>query len=397
MSAARHPSLQTRTSTLGPAEIDSHPAPAVAAAPVAIPTERWRLLHIQEINEGHFHADRRALANVYATLDPTIPVHLLYLVEGNEAGVALYFGVVAADPNCDVHEAEKTLRGALEGHLPGINFGQMGRGGQPISASAECKEQLSKAWQQSARTGVMLGVPALPQPTQGADAAPDFQGLDRLARGMMASGDAGRWRVAIISTRLSPEEVRKIHREALDLASQLANLSRTSLQAGSNQSKQRSMAVNTSVADGTNESISDTKGKNESASEEKNWGRGSSSGGSSSSTSENSGSSQSKTVGTSDSRTKSHGTSRTETRGETATSSDSEGSNYGITQEINNKPAQRWLEHLDKQLLPRLEKGLARGMFRTAVYFGADSASHYQRLKTCCVRPSRAKRAHSRL
>jgi hypothetical protein len=33
-------------------------------------------------------------------------------VEGNEAGVALYFGVVAADPNCDVHEAEKTLRGA---------------------------------------------------------------------------------------------------------------------------------------------------------------------------------------------------------------------------------------------------------------------------------------------
>ena len=81
-----------------------------------------RLIRLDEINEEGHQAYRQALANVYATLDANQPVRLLYLLDGGPNGVNLYFGVVA-DDDTHLHEAMKNLRGALEGQLPGINFG----------------------------------------------------------------------------------------------------------------------------------------------------------------------------------------------------------------------------------------------------------------------------------
>lgn len=39
------------------------------------------------------------------------------------------------------------------------------------------------------------------------------------------------------------------------------------------------------------------------------------------------------------------------------------------------------MDYLDKQLIARLQKGLTKGLFHSAVYLAADNASLYQRLK----------------
>ena len=82
-----------------------------------------RLIRLDEINEECHQTYRQALANVYAALDNTQSVRLLYLLDGGPGGVNLYFGVVADSSDIDLHQAMQNLRGALEGHLPGINFG----------------------------------------------------------------------------------------------------------------------------------------------------------------------------------------------------------------------------------------------------------------------------------
>src|SRR5690554_1797641 len=101
-----------------PAQIDF--AQAANIAPFV------RLIRLDEINEEKHQVYRRALVNVYASLDPDDQVRMLYLLEGSANGVNLYFGVVSDVAGMEF-EPYKNLRGALKGQLPGINFGEIGR------------------------------------------------------------------------------------------------------------------------------------------------------------------------------------------------------------------------------------------------------------------------------
>lgn len=102
---------------------------------------------------------------------------------------------------------------------------------------------------------------------------------------------------------------------------------------------------------------------------------------SSSSQGTNSGGSQAKTYGSSESESTTTGSSRTKTTTDNFSLADTEGSTLGITQELANKHAQHLLEYLDKQLIARLQKGLTKGLFHTAVYLTAEYRSTFQRLK----------------
>lgn len=351
--------------------------PVVAAQ--AVPTSL--LIRLDEINEERHQAYRQALANVYATLDSEQPVRLLYLLDGGPSGVALYFGVIADSLLSDLHEAMKNLRGALEGQLPGIHFGE--------EVTAKDREALLKRLCNLPQQGVMLGAPTGQAQDETGDEQ-NFQGIDRLVRALRSGSRTdtqsnARWQLAVVSQPIARQEVRRLLDEAYTLSSRLAALVRTSVQASGNTSRQKSASTGTSVADGTNQSRSDTQGKSENGAEGKSWGEnsGTSSGGSSSSSSsgKNSGGSQTKTVGTSSSLTAVSGSSRTETQSENYSLSDTAGSTLGITQEIANKRAQHLADYLDKQLIARLQKGLTKGLFHSAVYLAAENLSTYQRLK----------------
>ncbi|WP_022653879.1 ATPase [Aquaspirillum serpens] len=418
-----------------------------------------RLIRVDEINEEGHQAYRQALANVYATLDSQQAVRFLYLLCGSASGVELYFGVVSDTNGADVHEAMKNLRGALEGQLTGINFGD--------DVSPEKREALFGAFRSAPQQGVMFGAPTGQDDNNEEDS---FQGLDRLVRALQSSHDKntqseGLWKLAVISQPLGRSHIRQLLDSAYELSSRLTTLVKTSIQSSDNISHQKSSSIGSSQAHGTNESEGSNWGKNESRSDTENQGISSSTtrgeskswsknhgssttesfgtssstnegsstnkgkteggakttgketknsgisvgtttttgtstsqntghsttrtsgtndgGGSNTSTShsQNSGTSTSKTHGISSGTSTNKGSSFTTTFSHNESVSDTEGKSMGITQEIANKRAQHLVDYLDKQLIVRLQKGLTKGLFHTAVYLAADNNSTYQRLK----------------
>ena len=343
-------------------------------APTPVST---RLIRLDEINEEGHHAYAQALANVYASLDPHEPVRLLYLLDGGSGDVNLYFGVTAEANSADLHEALKNLRGALEGQLPGINFGE--------DISPEEANTLLSRWQQSACQGVVLGAPTGKENSPTTEEL-SFQGIDRLVHTLQSgvrrdTAGASRWQLAVISQPLTREQIRNQLDAAYRLSSQIASLVRTSVQASGNTSRQRNVSTGTSEADGSNETNSQSAGKSEGGSDSKSRGQSSSESSSSRSSGSNSGDSQTKTFGINTGTSKSTGSSHTVTKSENHSLSDTEGSTLGITQEIADKRAQHLMDYLDKRLIARLERGLTKGLFHSAIYLTAENKSSYQRLK----------------
>jgi hypothetical protein len=351
--------------------------PALSFSPTVASQPRVRLIRLDEINvEGH-QAYRQALANVYASLDPTQPVRLLYLLDGSPSGIALYFGVTSDCADADLHEAMKNLRGALEGQLPGINFGE-----KVVQASSNA---LVEQFNNAAFQGVMLGAPT-GQPHDESSDEQNFQGLDRLVRALQSGSRSdnqndGHWQLAVTSQPLTRQQIRQHLDAAYALSSRLAALVRTSIQASGNTSQQKSVSSGTSDAKGVNDNRSESRSKNEGASES--WSRGTSSSSNRQSSSNGSNSSESlgKNVGTSTSTTTGSGSSFTTSNSSNHSLSNTEGSNLGITQEIANKRAQHLVDYLDKQLINRLHKGLTKGLYHSALYFAAEDNTTYQRLK----------------
>ena len=340
--------------------------------PLPLPFQS-RLIRVDEINEEGHQAYRQALANVYGTLDAEQAVRFLYLLCGSASGVELYFGVVSDTENGDVHEAMKNLRGALEGQLTGINFGD--------DVSAENRDALFKAFSTASQQGVMLGAPT----AQGQDDANEedsFQGFDRLVRALQSSNSKdtqseGRWKLAVVSQPLGRAHIRQQLDSAYELSSRLTTLVKTSVQSSDNTSRQKSTSIGSSEAKGTNESKGENWSKNKGGSEAYTEGKSS---GSSSSSSNNS-DTKTKTNGTSEGTSTNKGSSFTKTVSQNDSLSDTEGQSVGFTQEIANKRAQHLMDYLDKQLIVRLQKGLTKGLFHTAVYLAAEDRSTYQRLK----------------
>lgn len=340
--------------------------------PLPLPFQS-RLIRVDEINEEGHQAYRQALANVYGTLDAEQAVRFLYLLCGSASGVELYFGVVSDTENGDVHEAMKNLRGALEGQLTGINFGD--------DVSAENRDALFKAFSTASQQGVMLGAPT----AQGQDDANEedsFQGFDRLVRALQSSNSKdtqseGRWKLAVVSQPLGRAHIRQQLDSAYELSSRLTTLVKTSVQSSDNTSRQKSTSIGSSEAKGTNESKGENWSKNKGGSEA--YTEGTSSG--SSSSSSNNSDTKTKTNGTSEGTSTNKGSSFTKTVSQNDSLSDTEGQSVGFTQEIANKRAQHLVDYLDKQLIVRLQKGLTKGLFHTAVYLAAEDRSTYQRLK----------------
>lgn len=386
---------------------------AVATTPESKPIVR--LIHLDEINEEGHQAYRQALTNVYATLDPTQPVRLLYLLDGGSTGVNLYFGVVADSASTDLlHEAMKNLRGALEGQLPGINFGD--------EIKADERDELLDRFCDTARQGVLLGTPTGQEQEQQGGDSQNFQDIDRLVRALQSGCEgADTWQLAIISQPLTHQQIYQQLDVAYNLSSQLTQHISTNVQFGDNSSRQFGTSTGSSEARGSNDSISKTtgdnlsitkgsntsdtygdntsktRGKNQGGSQGKNSGysSGSSSSGSSqdknwgtseslttgTSTSRTKGDSDSKTVGTSTSESSTEGSSLTYTTNEGHSQSNTTGHSLNISKEITDKRVQHLVDYLDKHLISRLQKGLTKGLFHSAVYLAADNNSLYQRLK----------------
>lgn len=100
-----------------------------------------------------------------------------------------------------------------------------------------------------------------------------------------------------------------------------------------------------------------------------------------SNTSHTAGTSTSHTTGTSTSDSDTKGTSFTRSTNEGSNQSDTSGHSLNVSKELTDKRAQHLSKYLDEQLIVRLQKGLTKGLFRSAVYLTAENTALYQRLK----------------
>ena len=224
--------------------------------PMAQSAPHVRLIRLDEINDERHQAYRQALANVYASLDSEQPVRLLYLLDGGPTGVNLYFGVVADAADSELlHGAMQNLRGALEGQLPGINFGEEIEAGQ--------RKLLLDRLCQSARQGVLLGTPTGQEQNQ-TNEEMNFQDMDRLVRALQSGsgGDTDAWQLAIVSQPLTRQQINQQLDSAYALSSQLTQYISTNVQLGDNTSHQTGTSSGSSDSHGTNKSTSKTKGGN---------------------------------------------------------------------------------------------------------------------------------------
>lgn len=322
------------------------------------------LIRLDEINEESHQVYRQALVNVYASLDPDEPVHMLYLLEGSSGGINLYFGVVSEDENRNF-EGYKNLRGALEGQLPGINFGD--------DVTKETRDELIKNINGSKFQGMILGTPT----GQGEDSPQDehnYQDIDRLVRALQSTSrrddqSNSRWYLTVLSHPLKRQSIDQQLDAAYQLSSRVSALIRTSLQTGGNTSKQQSSSTGKSESYGTSESTGTNFVKSEGASSSANQGRSSGN------------SSKSKNVGVSQGGSNNSSASTNSSTTTNESLSDTQGSSISISQELANKQAQHLADYLDKQLIPRLQKGLTKGLFNTSIYFSASDRSTYKRMK----------------
>ncbi|MGB9577934.1 MAG: ATP-binding protein [Halothiobacillaceae bacterium] len=331
-----------------------------------------RLIALKEINEEAPTAYREAITNVVSALDAGVQVSLIYILEGTPNGVGLYFGLLAG-AGVELHYPIRNLRCTLEGQLPGVAFGDDREGGDVLQRLEAARH-----------VGAVFGVPT-PQREESSERGAHSQGIERLVRNLLSSGlsdgstNPSCWQIVLVAEPIPRQATLQRLDLTLELQSRLAMLSRASIQASSNESDQRSTSTGTSTTEGSNHSKTLSAGKNESATEGKNWGTSSS--GSSSSTSSNSGGSQSKTIGTNEGQSTTKGTSHSATSTENLSLSKTRGNSYGITQELANKSAQLLHDRIEKEIVPRLEQGQTKGLFRCGLYIAGENKATYDRLR----------------
>ena len=316
----------------------------------------WRLMEISEEKPGAY---QRAMENVIGVLQGQSRVQMVYLLCGNSEEVQLYFGLALSYEDGDIHESSKNLHSALLGHLPGVNLDE--------TQSPEKNLNMYRHF------GVALGVPTAHEDDSKED-EDDFQGIERLIRALQSHGNT--WQIALVARPLERKDIEQRIDLAMNLSSQAATWSKATRQVSNNSGTQHNDSISASTSDGSNESHTTQRGKNEGGSESKN--SGSSSGGSSSSTTK--GITTSLNRGTSESESTGKGTSHSESASQSHSDGKTQGQSDGINLEIHDKWSQALLNHLEENLLPRLRKGLNKGLYDCACYLAASDKSTFDLL-----------------
>lgn len=379
----------------------------------------FELYKIDEITyEEEEKAPRReAFENVVGTLRDSY-ANFLYIILGDGEKVSIYFGLAK---NSYINEENEILELNGMGSLilkPSIegNF----RGSKIKRINKEEKEKILNDIRNvnTNKYAYFEGIPGINE----TEDRNDFQGIDRLID-VMIMGNKGKFGLIVYANPIQKEDISEIEKDIYEYYNQYNILHKSSFQLGTNASTNSSKTTGTTT--GTNKS--DTKGTSKSETEgnsitkgtnkgetdsstvgenintgtaaTKQTTNGNSSSGNggrnSESTSENKGTttsrtdgkSKSKTVGSSTGESESKGTSYSETTGSSESkttgsstsesTSLSEGENTGTSEthniEVIKKEIHSWITYIDETLLPMIDYGKSKGLFRVNTFIFAEN------------------------
>lgn len=299
---------------------------------------------IEEISYEEKFPHKEAFENVISSINDS-GFNFIYLLSGNQFGVKIYVGIadnlkIANDEkemnSFDVSEA---MVNSLLGNFLGTSVRKLSKDDVNSRIINEVKNLKRKSF--------IYGIPSENEKKQSEETI--FQGIDRLINSMRGES----FQFMIVGEPVTNDSLNQYLQEVFSFYNEIARLSECDY--SENQSSGSSFSLN--------EGISDSRGENKSISTTKSSSRGS----------ESSSSSEGKSVsdGTNTSRT----TSKNETKG----TSDSKGKTIGV--KVVEKRFKSIIEYLDEEMIPRLKLGLAKGMFKTAVYAMAKDSATLNKLE----------------
>lgn len=287
---------------------------------------------ILEIAYEKDYPQRKAFENIVSSLNnPSF--NFIYLIAGNPKGVNIYFGVVkkyVTINNYDIANAfdvSQSLVNSLYGNFLGSKVKRL--------TTDDINSEIIEEIKNSKRKSFIYGIPSINE--QNSEEKNIFQGVDRLINCMRGES----YQFIVICQPVEANKVDEI------ISNCYSYYSKISKDAEMDFSKNESIGTN----DSYNEGKTDTKGKSEGTSTTH---------GETITYSE--GSSNSNSKGTSNSISVSHSKNVSSSKG----SSFSKGLSQNI--KIIEKNLKEQLEYLDKELLPRLKLGRAKGLYKTAIY-----------------------------
>ena len=306
------------------------------------------LFHISKLSFDKEFPRREAFENVLNTINNE-SFNFVYTLSGNALGVDLSIGVVKnhkknASTLSTVNYGD-IVESAFNGNFSGSSIKRM--------TIDELNKFVINDSRKFKNGGVIFGIPSINENESGESI--DFQGIDRLINTMLGQT----WRIVVVCEPVSSEETYTIKENVYDLYNRLSLYSKRTIQNSQNESMSLTFGSNYSNSKSRDRGFS--TGSNETKGEANSSGTRNSSHTDVNSRSEN--------------RSKSH------SEGKSQSATVDKGSSQAITIEMANKCAQEFMRYIDEDLLPRLNKGFSKGMFKTSLYYMADTVSTANKLK----------------
>ena len=416
--------------------------------------ENFGDIALYKINEITYEEEekaprREAFENVLGALRDSFN-NFLYIILGTKEKVSIYFGVAKnsyIDSSNSILELQDVgdmiLKPSIEGNFRGSKIKEI--------ISDEKEEVLKVIRNQGNKYAYFEGNPGINE----SEDRSDFQGIDRLID-IMSVGNQGTFGLVIYANPIQKEEIVEIekdiykqynyyntvHKRSYQLGENKSNNTGESATVGIGTNKSETEGENKSTSKGENKSISKgssytetngtswsktegtNSGENESQGESSTTTNGTESGSSSESLANgttksagtSTGESKSETNGTSwskaegGSRNETTGTSKNTTTGtsssKTMGTSKNEsttkniGSSTGTSEteniEIIKKEIHSWISYIDETLLPIIDYGKGKGLFRVNTYIFADNSATLLKLGNTLKSLSSGKKGNKR-
>lgn len=416
--------------------------------------ENFGDIALYKINEITYEEEekaprREAFENVLGALRDSFN-NFLYIILGTKEKVSIYFGVAKnsyIDSSNSILELQDVgdmiLKPSIEGNFRGSKIKEI--------ISDEKEEVLKVIRNQGNKYAYFEGNPGINE----SEDRSDFQGIDRLID-IMSVGNQGTFGLVIYANPIQKEEIVEIEKDIYKQYNYYNTVHKRSYQLGENKSNNTGESV--TVGSGTNKSETEGENKSTSKGENKSTSKGSSytetngtswskTKGTNSGKNENQGESTTTTNGTNNSSsseslakgtTKSAGTSEGESKSETNGTSWSKaeggsrnetigtskntttgtsssktmgtsenqsttkniGSSTGISEteniEIIKKEIHSWISYIDETLLPIIDYGKGKGLFRVNTYIFADNSATLLKLGNTLKSLSSGKKGNKR-
>lgn len=416
--------------------------------------ENFGDIALYKINEITYEEEekaprREAFENVLGALRDSFN-NFLYIILGTKEKVSIYFGVAKnsyIDSSNSILELQDVgdmiLKPSIEGNFRGSKIKEI--------ISDEKEEVLKVIRNQGNKYAYFEGNPGINE----SEDRSDFQGIDRLID-IMSVGNQGTFGLVIYANPIQKEEIVEIEKDIYKQYNYYNTVHKRSYQLGEN--KSNNTGESATVGSGTNKSETEGENKSTSKGENKSTSKGSSytetngtswskTKGTNSGKNENQGESTTTTNGTNNSSsseslakgtTKSAGTSEGESESETNGTSWSKaeggsrnettgtskntttgtsssktmgtsknesttkniGSSTGTSEteniEIIKKEIHSWISYIDETLLPIIDYGKGKGLFRVNTYIFADNSATLLKLGNTLKSLSSGKKGNKR-